>query len=135
MFCVKRPASGRKQSASKFVKTHAFWVDPLGAFNDFRRPTEKKPILRFGLPKFQEVAPKRPIPNVWRGPKSSELAGDPVVLNSRFDLMTTNVIPFDRPKIVTGFSDIRGFVSCLRFVRTSTKVCTELFAIFRLVPH
>ena len=56
-----------------------------------------------------------------------------VELNSRFDVMTINVIPFDRPKIVTDFSVIRNFVYWLRLVRTSSKVLTELFTSFRLV--
>ena len=57
-----------------------------------------------------------------------------VKMNSRFDVMTINVIPFDRPKIVTRFSIIRDFVCCSRRVRTSSKVSTELFASYRLGP-
>ena len=54
-------------------------------------------------------------------------------LNSRFDVMTTNVIPFDRTKIATGFSVIRYFVCWLRPV-TSSKVCSEFFASYKLIP-
>ena len=58
-----------------------------------------------------------------------------IKLNSRLDVMTINVLPFDRPNIVTGFSVIHSFVCWLRPVRTSSKVCSEHVAAHKLVPH
>ena len=55
-------------------------------------------------------------------------------LNPRFDVMTTNVIPFDQPKIVTGCSVVHYFVFWLRLVQTSLKASTELFASYRSIP-
>ena len=56
-------------------------------------------------------------------------------LNSWFDVMTINVsIPFDRPKIVSGVCVIHHCVYRLRPVRFSSKIISELFASFGLVP-
>ena len=48
-----------------------------------------------------------------------------IKLNSRFHVMTINVIPFDRPKIVCW----------LRLVRTSSKTTTELCSSEGLTPY
>ena len=49
--------------------------------------------------------------------------------------MTIIVFPFDRPEIVLGFSIICHCVFRLRPVRTSTKITTELFASYGLIPY
>ena len=49
--------------------------------------------------------------------------------------MTINVIPFDRPTIVAGFSVFHHFVYWLRHVRTSSKITTELLASHGLFPY
>ena len=58
-----------------------------------------------------------------------------VVLNTRFNMTTINVVFFDRPKIVAGFCAMFCFVYWLRLVRTSLKISTEFFVWNRLVPQ